>query len=77
MGRPTNSAYRQKWYALKMKQAASPKEQFEILRGKLAASVLKLPEDLQDGAYANAVDALSSAIEAIEDAMDDVRPVNA
>lgn len=75
MGRPKNSAYREKWYASKMKQAASPKEQFEILRGKLAASVLRLPEDLQDGAYANAVDALKGAIEAVEDAMEDVRPV--
>lgn len=75
MARMLNTTYREKWYARKLREAETPKDQFEILRSKLAASVLKLPENLRDGAYANAVDALSGAIEAIEDAMDDVRPV--
>jgi len=77
MARAGNSSYREDWYEAKLEEAATPKEQFEILRGRLAASTKKLPEELQPGAYANAVDAMKSVIEAIEDAIGDVRAVGA
>lgn len=77
MARPVNTAYRERWYEDRLRTAKDPKDKFEILRSKLAASVLKLPEELRDGAYANAVDAISGVIEAVEDALEDVRPVNA
>jgi DNA repair exonuclease SbcCD ATPase subunit len=77
MARTGNSAYREDWYEARLEEAATPKEQFDVLRGRLAASAKKLPDELQHGAYANAVGALKGVIEAIEDALEDVRPVGA
>lgn len=77
MAHPGNSAYREDWYEAKLEEAATPKEQFDVLRGRLAASAKRLPDELQHGAYANAVSALKGVIEAIEDALEDVWPVGA
>jgi hypothetical protein len=77
MARAANSPYREDWYKSKLEGAATPKDAFEVLRGRLAASVKRLPEELQYGAYATAVDALKGVIEAVEDAIDDTRPVGA
>lgn len=77
MARPGNSAYREDWYETKLEQATTPKDTFDVLRGRLAASVKRLPDELQPGAYASAADALKSVIEAVEDALEDMRPVGA
>lgn len=72
-----NPEKRELYYEEMLEQAPSPKEKFEVLRSRLAADVKRLPEELRDGAYATAADALKSVIEAIGDAIEDMRPVGA
>ncbi|AXH66347.1 hypothetical protein SEA_SATIS_188 [Streptomyces phage Satis] len=69
MGRPVNTEFRARWYERELEAAPDPKAEFEVLRSKLAADVKRLPEELRDGAYQVAVDALRGVIEAVEDAM--------
>jgi len=66
---------REKYYEDLLEEAESPKERFEVLRSRLLADVKRLPVELRDGAYASAADALKSVIEAIDDAIEDIRPV--
>lgn len=66
---------REKYYEDLLEEAESPKERFEVLRSRLLADVKRLPVDLRDGAYASAADALKGVIEAIDDAIEDIRPV--
>jgi len=61
---------REKYYEDLLEEAESPKERFEVLRSRLLADVKRLPADLRDGAYA-----LKGVIEAIGDAIEDMRPV--
>lgn len=68
---------REKYYEDLLEEAESPKERFEVLRSRLLADVKRLPAELRDGAYASAADALKSVIEAIDDAIEDIRPVGA
>jgi hypothetical protein len=78
MGRPANTTYREEWYEKLLEAEETPKGQFEVLRGRLAADVKKLPEELQYGAYEDAVSALRGIIEAVNDALEDIgtrRPV--
>lgn len=72
MERPVLTAYRGKWYEERLRQAPTPKDQFDILRGQLAAGVKKLPVELHDGTYQQAVSALKGVIEAVEDALEDI-----
>jgi hypothetical protein len=66
---------REKYYEDLLEGAESPKERFEVLRSRLLADVKRLPAELRDGAYASAADALKGVIEAIDDAIEDIRPV--
>lgn len=66
---------REKYYEDLLEEAESPKERFEVLRSRLLADVKRLPAELRDGAYASAADALKSVIEAIDDVIEDIRPV--
>lgn len=66
---------REQYYEDLLEEAESPKERFEVLRSKLLADVKRLPDELRDGAYASAADALKGVIEAIGDAIEDMRPV--
>lgn len=68
---------REKYYEDLLEEAESPKERFEVLRSRLLADVKRLPAELRDGAYTSAADALKSVIEAIDDAIEDIRPVGA
>jgi hypothetical protein len=77
VARTGNTENRQRYYEELLDEAGSPKERFEVLRSKLAADVKRLPDELRDGAYASAADALKSVIEAIGDAIEDMRPVSA
>lgn len=76
MARQGNTAFRERWYEQELEAAPSPKAEFEVLRSKLAADVKRLPEELRDGAYQVAVDALRGVIEAVEDAMGDSQIVS-
>lgn len=75
MARVKNPANRERYYEELLEGASSPKERFEVLRARLAADVKRLPDELRDGAYASAGDALKGVIEAIGDVIEDVRPV--
>lgn len=75
MARMTSTLNRERYYEGLLDEAGTPKAKFEVLRSRLAADVKRLPDELQDGAYAVAVDALKGVIEAIGDAIEDVRPV--
>ena len=77
MARMRNPENRQRYYDELLDEAGSPKERFEVLRSRLLADVKRLPDELRDGAYLSAADALKGVIEAIGDAIEDVRPVNA
>lgn len=77
MARTENPERRERYYEGLLEEAGSPKERFEVLRSKLLADVKRLPDELRDGAYASAADALKGVIEAIGDAIEDIRPVNA
>lgn len=71
----TDTKRREHWYAQRVEGASTPKEEFEVLRSRFMADVKRLPEELRDGAYQNAVEALAGAIESISDALSDVRPM--
>lgn len=72
MGRPrSNSGKREEWYEALMETASTPQRKFDILRGRLAADVKRLPENLRPGAYEEASRALEGVIDAIGDALAD------
>lgn len=72
MARPATTRFRERWYQRKLEEAATPRDQFEVLRSQLAASIKKLPDELHDGTYQQAVSALKGVIEAVEDALEDI-----
>lgn len=72
MARRAITPYREKWYERRLEQAETPKDEFEVLRSQFAASVKKLPAELHDGTYQQAVSALRGVIEAVEDALEDI-----
>lgn len=63
---------REQYYQDLLDAQSTPKGQFEVLRSRLAADAKKLPEELQHGAYEDAVKALSGIIEAVGDALEDL-----
>jgi hypothetical protein len=72
MARTASSSFRERYYAEELEAAETPKEQFEVLRSRLAADVKRLPEDLRHGVYEDAASALKGIIEAVQDAMGDL-----
>lgn len=77
MARESSVEKRNQWYERQMELADGPRDKFEILRSKLFADVKRLPEELRDGAYETAVEALRSVIEGIGDAIEDSRQTGA
>jgi hypothetical protein len=77
MAQQRSTGKREKYYEELLEGAESPKERFEVLRSRFLADVKRLPDGLRDGAYASAADALKGVIEAVGDAIEDIRPVNA
>lgn len=77
MARTGKTGNRQQYYEELLEGAQSPQKRFEVLRSKLMADVKRLPAGLRDGAYSSAADAIAGVIEAVGDAIEDTRPVNA
>lgn len=64
-----STSRRERWYEERLQGAETPRQEFDILTGRLAADVKRLPEELHHGIYEAAADALRGILGDVNEAM--------